>query len=230
VLKQVGITIKGRVQEGLMPEDAEIIAGVASPSLSEIVHRINKHSSNFMASQVAYILGAEVYGAPGTWEKGRQAIETFLEEQVGIARGSYVLGNASGLHDVNRLSPRQLVRVLDYMRRQPELAPEFLSSLAVAGSSGTLADRMRESDAERLLRAKTGTMSSALALSGYVTCQSGELIGFSLLINDYTTPIQELWAAQDALGALLAGTDFAKAHVPSASISSAPPATEAAAP
>jgi D-alanyl-D-alanine carboxypeptidase/D-alanyl-D-alanine-endopeptidase (penicillin-binding protein 4) len=227
VLKQVGVNVKGRVQEGLMPEGAEIIAAVSSPSLAEIVHRINKHSSNFMAAQVAYILGAELYGPPGTWEKGRQAIETFLEEQVGIARGSYVLGNASGLHDVNRLSPRQLVRVLDHMRQQPELEPEFLSSLAVAGSSGTLADRMRESDAERLLRAKTGTMSTALALSGYVTCQSGELIGFSLLINAYRAPIRDLWAAEDALGALLAGTDFSRAHVPSTSLSSAPPLTEA---
>ncbi len=219
LLKQVGITVTGRVQEGLVPEGAKQLAVIASPSLAEIVYRVNKHSSNFMATQLAFVLGAERFGAPGTWEKGRQAIELFLEEKAGIARGSYVLGNASGLHDVNQMTARQLVRVLEVIYRDPRLQPEFLASLAVAGSSGTLSERMRESEADHLLRAKTGTLSSASALSGYVTCRSGEVLAFAVLVNGHTVPVQEVWAVQDELGATLAAWDFSGRTTPVETVS-----------
>jgi D-alanyl-D-alanine carboxypeptidase/D-alanyl-D-alanine-endopeptidase (penicillin-binding protein 4) len=175
-----------------------------------------------MAAQIARVLGAEVYGAPGTWEKGRQAVEAFLADEVGIERNSYILGNASGLHDVNRFTPRQMVRILEYMARRPSLKPEFVASLAVAGGAGTLSERMGESSAG-LLRAKTGTLRSTSALSGYVTCRSGETLAFSIIVNDYQVSIQEVWRAQDDLGALLAEVDFSAPPVATALTAEAAP-------
>jgi D-alanyl-D-alanine carboxypeptidase/D-alanyl-D-alanine-endopeptidase (penicillin-binding protein 4) len=207
LLKQVGVGVRGRVVEGIVPNDAERLVALASPRLAEMAQKVNKHSNNFMAAQIARVLGAEVYGPPGTWEKGRQAIEAFLADEVGIERNSYILGNASGLHDVNRFTPRQMVRILEHMARRPSLKPEFVASLAVAGGAGTLSERMGESSAG-LLRAKTGTLSSASALSGYVTCRSGEALAFSIIVNDYQVSIQEVWRVQDDLGALLAEVDF----------------------
>lgn len=208
MMRQVGINVRGRVVAGVAPKEAERLVTLSSPRLVELIDRVNKHSNNFMAAQIARTIGAEVYGAPGSWDKGRRAIESFLAESVGIARGTYELGNASGLHDVNRLSPRQVVKVLRYMYRQPDLRPEFLASMAVAGGSGTLSDRMAESEAAALLRAKTGTLSTASALSGYVTCRSGQTLAFSMLVNDYTVSIQDVWEAQDEIGAVLARLDF----------------------
>jgi len=208
LLKQVGVNVKGRVVEGLVPANADRLVTMGSPRLAELTQKINKHSNNFMAAQIARVTGAEVYEPPGTWEKGRQAIEAFLDDEIGIERGSYILGNASGLHDVNRFTPRQMVQILEYMFHRPSLRPEFFASLAVAGGAGTLSDRMRESEAERMLRAKTGTLSTASALSGYVTCKSGETIGFSILVNNYQVSIQDVWRAQDDLGKLLASVDF----------------------
>ncbi|OGQ92012.1 MAG: D-alanyl-D-alanine carboxypeptidase/D-alanyl-D-alanine-endopeptidase [Deltaproteobacteria bacterium RIFOXYA12_FULL_58_15] len=203
-----GVAVKGRVIEGNVPAEAERLVAMGSPRLAEILLRVNKHSNNFMADQVARTLGAVVISSPGSWEKGKQAIESFLEDEVGIERGTYMIGNASGLHDVNRMSPRQLVMVLAHMRRDPHTWPEFLSSLAVAGGAGTLSERMRESDAEQMLRAKTGTLSTASALSGYVVCKSGENLAFSILVNDYKVDIQDVWRVQDDLGKTLASLDF----------------------
>ena len=209
LLIQQGILVKGKVKTGLVPADEKILVSLESPRLAELLLRVNKNSSNFVAQQVAQTLGAELYGAPGTWEKGRLAIESFLATEVGIPRGTLVISNASGLHDVNRVTPRQLVKVLSFMRHRPDLWPEFSASFAVAAGSGTLAPRMHDTDAAHLLRAKTGTLSIASALSGFVPAKSGETFVFSILVNDYTTSVHDVWQVQDAIGDLLAATSFA---------------------
>ena len=127
-----------------------------------------------------------------------------MVNEVGIKAGTYSVKNGSGLHDVNRMSPRQLVRLLAYMHTRPALRPEYLSSLAVAAGSGTLSNRMDGSEAEGILRAKTGTLSVASALSGYVPTKVGETLAFSLLINNFQADIDDVWAMQDELGATLA--------------------------
>ena len=206
-LKEAGVTVKGKVRLGNLPEGADRLAQVASPRLSEIVSRINKYSNNFMAEQVALAAGAHVHGAPATWEKAQDTIEQYVTRTTGISADQFEIKNASGLHDVNRFTPRQLVRVLRSAYRDPRLGPEYVASMSVAGASGTLSGRMSETSADRILRAKTGTLSIASALSGYVTAKSGETLGFSILVNNYQTAISEIWAAQDEIGTALAQVD-----------------------
>jgi serine-type D-Ala-D-Ala carboxypeptidase/endopeptidase (penicillin-binding protein 4) len=208
-LQQVGIAVRGKVKVAAVPAGSEMetLVDLASPRLAELITRVNKQSNNFMAEQIARATGAVLYGPPGDWAKAERAIQRFLEERVEIPRNAYTIANASGLHNVNHLTPKQLVRILEYMYAQPSLGPEFVASMAVASSSGTLSERMKDSDAVGLLRAKTGTLSIASALSGYVTARQGETIAFSIVLNDYKTKIDEIWAAQDALGAALAAVD-----------------------
>jgi D-alanyl-D-alanine carboxypeptidase/D-alanyl-D-alanine-endopeptidase (penicillin-binding protein 4) len=204
-LTQVGIEVPGRVRQGVLdPATASVkLVEYASPRLAELVGPLNKYSNNFMAAQIALGLGAHVYGAPGTWEKGKKAIEAFLTQQVGLAPGSYSLGNASGLHEVNSFTAGQMVQLLHYVHTQPRLWPEFVNSLAVAGGLGTLHDRMAEGPAAGILRAKTGTLAGACALSGYVTDRSGEALAFSFLVNGFHS-LSGVWRAQDRLGEALA--------------------------
>jgi D-alanyl-D-alanine carboxypeptidase/D-alanyl-D-alanine-endopeptidase (penicillin-binding protein 4) len=204
-LGQVGVSVRGKVRRGALPPESPQLLSLTSPRLAELIGPLNKYSNNFMATQVAFAIGAKRFGAPGTWEKARQALDEFLTGEVGLAKGSYTLNNASGLHDVNRLTPRQMVQVLGYMYGQPQLYPEFIGSLAVAAGSGTLQDRMADTHAAHLLRAKTGTLSMASALSGYVTAKSGEPLAFSIIVNGYQS-IEGVWAAQDRFGSALAGT------------------------
>ena len=50
---------------------------------------------------------------------------------------------------------------------------------------GTLKSRFKGTKAENNVHAKTGTLSQARALSGYVTGATGRLYVFSLLMNNY---------------------------------------------
>ncbi len=207
-LQRLGIKVRGRVRRGAVNiEKFDRLARLTSPRLAELIGRINKHSNNFMAEQVALATGAAVLGGPGSWAKAEVAIGHFLSDEVGLSPDGFQVKNASGLHDVNRFSPHDFVALLSYMAHRPRIRTEYMASLSVAGSVGTLAGRMRDSEAKGMLRAKTGTLSIASALSGYVNAHSGELLAFSLLINHYKVPIAEIWAAQDEVGTTLANFD-----------------------
>lgn len=46
-------------------------------------------------------------------------------------------------------------------------------------------------------RAKTGSISRAKALSGYVTTKDGELLSFVMMVNNYTVPNAKANFVQD---------------------------------
>ena len=91
-------------------------------------------------------------------------MEDFLEKDVGLARGSYVMKNGSGLNDTNRFSAAQTNRLLMTMIEKFPTMPEYLSALGIAGKDGTLKYRFEGSDAVGRLRAKTGTLENVSAL------------------------------------------------------------------
>jgi D-alanyl-D-alanine carboxypeptidase/D-alanyl-D-alanine-endopeptidase (penicillin-binding protein 4) len=148
-------------------------------------------------------LGMELKGAPGTWAKGTEAVEDFLEE-VGIARGSFVMKNGSGLNDTNRFSAAQLCKVIRFMVRRFGASPEFLSSLGIAGKDGTLRGRMEGTEAAGRLRAKTGTLEGTTALSGVVESSSGAHLVFAIIVNDIMGKHAPAVQGVDAIGVALA--------------------------
>jgi len=206
LLKETGIPVVGKVALGHCTEDSEVIADVESPRLADLISKVNKYSNNFMASQLARAVGAHIYGAPGTWKKGQIAMNEFLTKKVGLKPNSYQIENASGLHDVNKISVKHVSQLLEYIYNRPKLRIEFLNSLAVSGGTGTLEDRMAEAPSYGLVRGKTGTLSIASALSGYVTNPDGEVLVFSMVTNNYRRGISSILEVQDSIGNLLATT------------------------
>jgi len=172
------------VKSGKAPLNGQEIAAHQSKSLAILLRQMNKHSNNFMAEQLIRILGAEVYGQPGTWAKGLKAVRRYLKTQ-GFAAGSYVMKNGSGLYDASSFTPRQLNQLLRRVSADFKIGPEFVASLPLAGADGTLKVRMSKSGAERYVRAKTGTLAQVVALSGFVGCSAGRApLIFSIFIND----------------------------------------------
>lgn len=180
-LEMVDIELEGPVRTGNAPSSSQLLLSHRSKPLSYVLLAMNKWSNNFMAEQLLRALGAATDG-PATWERSRQRVQDFLEE-VGIDSNGVRIHNGSGLYDGNEVSPRQFARLLTFMLDH-DARPEFLSSLAVAGVDGTLADRMETEPLVGNLRGKTGTLNDVSALSGYLRTRSGRLVAFSVLFND----------------------------------------------
>jgi serine-type D-Ala-D-Ala carboxypeptidase/endopeptidase (penicillin-binding protein 4) len=203
LLEMRGVKIKGKVRLGPANKTGVVVATHLSRPLAEVASVLNKFSNNFIAEQMLKTLGAELRGEPGTWEKGCSVAAQFLQD-IGVTPGSFILGNGSGLNDINRLTPEQITRILDVMYSRFELAPEYIGSLAVAGSSGTINSRFANSPATARLRAKTGSLTGVSALSGYVVSKDNHLFAFSVMMNGYSGRTRSMWKVQDRIGTALA--------------------------
>lgn len=134
-------------------------------------------SQNFYAETILRALGRETRGT-GTRENGLAAVAEFLKS-AGV--GEYVQTDGSGLSVDNRMSPRDLVKLLRHMRAHRH-AKVFADSLAVNGvEPGTLRRRMKEFAGR--VRAKTGHINGVATLSGWLETASGDTIVFSILVN-----------------------------------------------
>ncbi|HYO58579.1 D-alanyl-D-alanine carboxypeptidase/D-alanyl-D-alanine endopeptidase [Archangium sp.] len=204
MLNARGVKVKGKVKPGVTPTKAKLVYVSHSDTFDIILKRLNKLSSNFVAETLLKAMGAEVRGVPGTFAKGIDVVEDFLAREVGIPRGTYVMKNGSGLNDTNRFSAAQFDRILRYMYERFPLAPEYLSSLGIAGKDGTLKYRFDGTEAVGRLRAKTGTLENVSALSGYVQAAGGEKFIFSMMVNDYPGRSGPVVRGLDALGAAVA--------------------------
>lgn len=174
---------------------------VWSPPLSEILIALEKPSQNQIAEILFKTLGLEVTGS-GTADSGRVVVERRLLEW-GVDSMGFAIRDGSGLSRHNYLTPETVVRILDRMRADTAFR-YFHDALPIAGVDGTIGSRMRGTPAEGNLRAKTGTLDKARALSGYVTTADGRLLIFSTFANNYTVPTRRVDAVTDALGAMLA--------------------------
>lgn len=199
-LQQRGVKVQHRVIEGKVPDGARLILVDKSPPLSDIVADLNHYSNNIIAETLIKAMGAEVMGAPGTFDNGLLVGRKFLEEKVGFKPGTYTFENGSGLNDVNRFTARQVVKLLQYMAKDFESGTEYQTSLAVAGTRGTIGFRMRDTPAERHLRAKTGTLRGVSALSGYVMEPDGDVVAFSFLSQGFKNGASPVWKVQNAIG------------------------------
>jgi D-alanyl-D-alanine carboxypeptidase/D-alanyl-D-alanine-endopeptidase (penicillin-binding protein 4) len=80
-----------------------------------------------------------------------------------------------------------------------------VSQLAIGGIDGTLRNRFHAERVRRAVRAKTGTLDDAVALSGYVLGPSGKgTIAFSVLMNHIVGKVAAGRAATDRLVEVIA--------------------------
>ncbi len=223
LLTQRGVKVKGRVKVGETPRSARTLHVAQSETLDVILKRLNKNSSNFVAEQLLKVMGAEKKGLPGTTVGGIEVVEDLLAQEVGLARGTFIMRNGSGLNDTNRFSARQTTKLLEYMFRRFPLAPEFLSGLPIGGKDGTLKYRFEGTEAVGRLRAKTGTLENVSALSGYVQAVGGERFVFSVMVNDFAGRAGAVVQHIDALGAAVAAVGTAQGPMAAAAAVTAPP-------
>ena len=180
---------------------ADSLFSVLSVPLEAILPALMKPSQNQIAEVLLRTLGLE-RGGLGTADRGRRVVARQFDEWK-IPADGYVIRDGSGLSRSDLVSPETIVTLLDVMRRSPHFEL-FYASLPVAGVDGTIRTRMRDTPAQGNLRAKTGTLSMVRSLSGYVKTADGQLLEFSTLCNNWTTPQAAVDKVQDTIGTMLA--------------------------
>jgi D-alanyl-D-alanine carboxypeptidase/D-alanyl-D-alanine-endopeptidase (penicillin-binding protein 4) len=203
-LQQEGVNVSMcsiRDDSGRDPAGLTLLWSHPSPPLSEILKPLFKASQNLYAESLVRTLGL-AFKQEGSFYKGREIVEETLLD-MSIGKEEYYYADGSGLSRLNLASADLLVKVLEYIYRR-EYSSCFYDALSIAGVDGTLSERMRGSSAENNVRAKTGSFSSARALSGYVRTADGEMLAFSIIANGFLQPGKEVERAQDSMAELLA--------------------------
>jgi D-alanyl-D-alanine carboxypeptidase/D-alanyl-D-alanine-endopeptidase (penicillin-binding protein 4) len=178
-LQRAGVRVAGGHGNGVLPEGSRVVASTASPPVGDIVVDMLNRSDNFVAELLAKEVG-EVAKGRGTSLDGMRAAE-----EVAASLGAPLTGRSadgSGLSRENYRPPREWRALLVALRERP-WAATFVEGLPIAGRSGTLVSRFRGTAAEGRVRAKTGSVREARALSGYLTTAGGRHVVFSLVVN-----------------------------------------------
>ncbi|MBS0399322.1 MAG: D-alanyl-D-alanine carboxypeptidase/D-alanyl-D-alanine-endopeptidase [Proteobacteria bacterium] len=180
IWRELGGEFDGQLVPSATPADARPYLSFDSLSLAEIVRLTNKFSSNLMARHLLLTLGMERFGLPGTPGKGAQAIEEWSRQR-GLPLADVELDNGSGLSRITRITVSELATVLNAAYHS-RYAPEFLSSLPLAGLDGTLRRRLKETPAGAA-RLKTGHIDGVSGIAGYVNAGSGHTFVVVSLVN-----------------------------------------------
>ncbi len=203
ILERKKIKVKGSVDNFWLRYDVIHLRTFSRP-FAEVIKRVNKVSSNLNAEMVLYAMAEKYYGKPATSKNGIKVINNLIS-MAGMNPEKYRLVDGSGLSHYNLVSAELMVAVLKHMYyEEPELYQVLVESFPIAGVDGTLGRRMGESVAENKVRAKTGTISGVSALSGYITSKSGNLLAFSILMQNFVNNTSTARSFQDEICKILA--------------------------
>jgi D-alanyl-D-alanine carboxypeptidase/D-alanyl-D-alanine-endopeptidase (penicillin-binding protein 4) len=174
----------------------------SSPPLKDIIRNINTVSNN-LAAELVWRTAAKEFSGKGNAEQGAVLVQKFCEKH-GISTKGLVVADGSGLSRFNIVSPKHLVGILTAMYNSRNKVA-FTRSLGAPGEKGTLQNRLKNTIAEKALRAKTGTLTNISALSGYISSREQEPLVFSMIFNSYTVPPSLVRNIQDLVCMRLAG-------------------------
>ncbi|MEV3922724.1 D-alanyl-D-alanine carboxypeptidase/D-alanyl-D-alanine endopeptidase [Actinomadura coerulea] len=186
-LRAHGVEVEGATERGRTPKGAAALAARSSMPLSQLMVPFLKLSNNMIAETLVKAIGRKKAGE-GSWTAGLPVIERYARGQ-GVPTARLAMADGSGLSRENRTTAQDVSTIL----KKAQSAPWFSTwyrALPVAGDpdrleGGTLRSRMRNTPAAGNVHAKTGTLTGASSLSGYVTDPSGRRLVFSVVLNGY---------------------------------------------
>lgn len=175
-------------------QKATLLLEDRSPTLDAVIDVCMKWSRNEYAETLLRSLAPA--GQEATAEAGLTVVADTLR-QWGVAPELYVARDGSGLSRNDYLSPDALVTVLTRIWGDARHQEKFRSTLPQSGTSGSLANRMKDTPASGRVWAKTGSMSNVRSLSGYVVTLDGEPLVFSFMATSFRVPSAQVDAAMD---------------------------------
>jgi serine-type D-Ala-D-Ala carboxypeptidase/endopeptidase (penicillin-binding protein 4) len=205
-LEANGVRVSGPTRAGRISDGWHEMLAFRGKPLAEILRLMMKYSNNGIAESLVKGMGAHAFRSPGTWGNGIEASKQRLVA-LGLSLDTARLVDGSGLAHENRVPARVLVQALQVAHASFAFGPEFVSSLPIAATDGTLEHRARS--AAGAVRAKSGLLNDAIGLSGYARMHDGTESAFSVLVNDYRHGAADAMSMLDAFAAEIVSHDGA---------------------
>ncbi len=180
-LRGAGIAVEQGGSAATTPAGAVKLTVALSPTIDQLLGLTLPPSDNFFAETLLKSLGAR-FGGAGTTATGAKVVRETIAE-LGLHP---TLVDGSGLSEEDKTSPYEVVTLLNEIAHT-ELGTILRGNLAVAGHTGTLAERMRGTAAEGRCQAKTGTLTDVSNLAGYCAASDGDELAFAFFNDGIST-------------------------------------------
>jgi D-alanyl-D-alanine carboxypeptidase/D-alanyl-D-alanine-endopeptidase (penicillin-binding protein 4) len=202
-----GIAVSNDTSKKLPPTQDLAIA--SSEPISTLIATTNKSSNNLYAELLLRALGEKFYAKSlqksagdrfsevvplNSVRGGIYSIRKYLDS-VNISPETVILADGSGLSRRNLTTPRAIVQLLQTVANERD----FRKSLPIAGVDGSLSKRFKNTLAQGLIEAKTGTFAGTITLSGYASPKNYREVIFSIMLNNSHLSSRELQQYADAI-------------------------------
>lgn len=177
-LKNLRIYVRGEEYD---VSTKSLIGVYKSPSLGEIVNKTNKFSINLFSEFLAGYINS--FSKLGNYEK---TVNNKLSA-LGIDTLGIHIVDGCGLSRYNHIPADVFTSLLINMSKYNA---GFTQSLSYMGQTSPY-----RFEREWNVYAKTGSMQGVRALSGYMQSRSKENIAFTIIVNNYTCPIKDVYTA-----------------------------------
>lgn len=161
-LKSKDIDSTGRIRLGrvLETEDRLILRYISNIPLENLIARLLLYSNNFIANQMLVTTGAEMFGPPGTLDKGLRAARRYADSVLKVKSQDLDLKEGSGISRQNRMSAKTFIKVLEAFEPYRHL--------------------MRREEMDFY---KTGTLNGISTRAGYIEQSNGSLFCYVIIMN-----------------------------------------------
>lgn len=157
-LKQQGVTVANNIVAGIAPRQAPYYKHYNSRTLGDVIRPMMKYSTNFIANQLVLMMSSEHYGRAANAADVKRYMENVLKTV--FKWNNFSFREGAGLSRQNRISPDQLVHLMNNFHKWRHLLPEV----------------------EKGVFAKSGTLKKVSTLAGYIV-KNGEWLPFALMMN-----------------------------------------------
>jgi serine-type D-Ala-D-Ala carboxypeptidase/endopeptidase (penicillin-binding protein 4) len=179
--RDAGGTWTGAARDAVTPKTARVLYTHISPPLSTMVTDINKFSNNVMARQLLLSFDAQLMESPGKADRGGRAIREWSKLR-GFDVPELVVENGAGLSRKERISAKGMAKFLEYGLTAP-FSADFVKSLPIAATDGTLSKRFTNQAAQGNAFLKTGTLTGVKTLAGYLQLPNNRRFVFVGMLN-----------------------------------------------
>jgi serine-type D-Ala-D-Ala carboxypeptidase/endopeptidase (penicillin-binding protein 4) len=179
ICQQRGITLP-LPQSGVVPSDAHLVREIRSASLPDIITQVLRYSNNLSAELIGQAATRTLLGEAVQLKTSATTISNWYQRTLPeVDWQNFRSLNHSGLSSLTRHSPQQLADILRYAWTH-HLGGVKFADLLSPPHWGKETEPIRS-----MVRAKSGTMSYADGLVGYLTTARGRQLGFVILLTDF---------------------------------------------